>query len=112
MYEAEYGRAGGAIVNAVTKSGTNKFSGVMFGYLVSNALTEKDYFAEQGGLPKAEVEKREWGFVLGGPIIKNKMHFFVSLERQVDKPNRTRASTPRGRHSTSRSSRTATTGTR
>ena len=90
MYEAEYGRAGGAIVNAVTKSGTNKFSGVVFGYVASNALTEKDFLADQGGLPKAEVEKREWGFVLGGPIIKNKMHFFVSLERQVDKPNRTR----------------------
>ncbi len=90
MYEAEYGRAGGAIVNAVTKSGTNKFSGVVFGYVASNTLTEKDYFAKQGGLPKAEVEKREWGFVLGGPIVKNKAHFFVSLERQVDKPNRTR----------------------
>ncbi len=90
MYEAEYGRAGGAIVNAVTKSGTNKFSGVAFGYMVSNSLTEKDYFAEQGGLPKAHVEKREWGFVLGGPVVRNKAHFFVSLERQVDKPNRTR----------------------
>ena len=90
MYEAEYGRAGGAIVNAFTKSGTNKFSGVVFGYVASNTLTEKDFLADQGGLPKAEVEKREWGFVLGGPIVKNKMHFFVSLERQVDKPNRTR----------------------
>ena len=90
MYEAEYGRAGGAIVNAVTKSGTNRFSGVVFGYAVSNALTSKDFFARQRGLAKAEVEKREWGFVLGGPIVRNKAHFFVSLERQVDKPNRTR----------------------
>jgi hypothetical protein len=90
MYDAEYGRAGGAIVNAVTKTGTNKFSGVLFGYNVSNSLTSKDFIARQRGLPKAEVEKREYGFVLGGPIIRNKAHFFVSLERQVDKPNRSR----------------------
>jgi Carboxypeptidase regulatory-like domain len=91
MYDAEYGRAGGAIVNAVTKTGTNKFSGVVFGYNVSNTLTSKDFIARQRGLPKAQVEKREYGFVLGGPIIRNKAHFFVSLERQVDKPNRTRS---------------------
>ena len=91
MYDAEYGRAGGAIVNAVTKTGSNKFSGVLFGYAVSNSLTSKDVIARQRNLPKAQVEKREYGFVLGGPIIKNKAHFFVSLERQVDKPSRTRA---------------------
>ncbi len=91
MYDAEYGRAGGAIVNAVTKTGTNKFTGVLFGYAVSNQLTSKDFFARQRSLPKAQVEKREWGFVVGGPIIRNKAHFFVSLERQVDKPSRTRS---------------------
>ncbi len=91
MYDAEYGRAGGAIVNAVTKAGTNKFSGVVFGYAVSNQLTSKDFIARQRSLPKAQVEKREYGFVLGGPIIRNKAHFFVSLERQVDKPSRTRS---------------------
>jgi hypothetical protein len=91
MYDAEYGRAGGAIVNAVTKTGTNKFTGVLFGYAVSNQLTSKDFLARQRSLPKAQVEKREYGFVLGGPIVRNKAHFFVSLERQVDKPNRTRS---------------------
>ena len=91
MYDAEFGRAGGAIVNAVTKTGTNKFSGVAFGYAVSNSLTSKDFIARQRGLAKAQVEKREYGFVLGGPIIRNKAHFFVSFERQVDKPNRSRS---------------------
>jgi hypothetical protein len=90
MYDAEYGRAGGAIVNAVTKTGTNKFTGVVFGYNVSNTLTSKDFISRQRALPKARVEKREYGFVLGGPIVRNKAHFFVSLERQVDKPSRTR----------------------
>jgi hypothetical protein len=90
MYDAEYGRAGGAVVNAVTKQGTNEFKGVAFGYLASNKLTAKDFFAEQRNLPKAEVTQHDWGFVIGGPIVRNKAHFFFSLERQVDNPNRTR----------------------
>ena len=90
MYDAEYGRAGGAVVNAVTKQGTNNFRGVVFAYAASNRLTAIDAIARQGNLPKAEITKREWGLVLGGPIVRNKMHFFVSLERQVDNPNRSR----------------------
>ena len=90
MYDAEYGRAGGAIVNAVTKQGTNQFRGVLFGYLANNALISRDFIAKQRDLPKADVTKNEWGGVIGGPIIKNKMHFLFSLERQVDNPNRSR----------------------
>lgn len=90
MYDAEFGRAGGAIVNAVTKAGTNQFKGVVFGYMASNKLTAADYFVRTGNLTKPTAKKQEWGAVLGGPIVKNKAHFFLSLERQVDNPNRTR----------------------
>jgi hypothetical protein len=90
MYDAEFGRASGAIVNAVSKSGTNQFKGVIFGYAASNALTAKDYFVERNNLTKPTTTKREWGGVIGGPIVKNKAHFFFSLERQIDNPNRTR----------------------
>jgi hypothetical protein len=90
MYDAEFGRASGAIVNAVSKSGTNQFKGVIFGAVSSNALTSKDFFVKQRNLTKPTTTKREWGGVVGGPIVKNKMHFFASLERQVDNPNRTR----------------------
>jgi hypothetical protein len=91
MYDAEWGRASGAIVNAVTKAGTNQFRGVIFGEAASNALTAPDYFvASNPNLAKAEAVRRDWGGVIGGPIVKNKAHFFVSLERQVDNPNRTR----------------------
>lgn len=90
MYDAEFGRAGGAIVNAVTKAGTNQFKGVVFGYMASPKLTAADYFVKKGNLTKPTSKKQEWGGVLGGPIVKNKAHFFVSLERQVDNPNRTR----------------------
>jgi TonB dependent receptor len=91
MYDAEYGRAGGAVVNAVTKSGTNQFKGVLFAEGASNKLTAADYFVETRNLPKPGAVRRDWGGVLGGPIVKNKAHFFVSLERQVDNPNRSRA---------------------
>ncbi len=90
MYDAEFGRASGAIVNAVSKSGTNQLKGVVFGYAASNALTAEDYFVHRNNLPKPTTTKREWGGVVGGPIIKNKLHFFGSLERQVDNPNRSR----------------------
>src|SRR5947207_488664 len=91
MYDAEFGRASGAIINAVTKSGTNEFRGVVFGYGASNKLTAEDYFVRTKHLLKPSTTKREWGGVIGGPIVKNKAHFFFSLERQVDNPNRTRS---------------------
>jgi Carboxypeptidase regulatory-like domain len=90
MYDAEFGRASGAIVNAVTKAGTNQFRGVLFGAFVSNQLTAKDFLVKQNGLPKPTTTQRDWGGVIGGPIIRNKAHFFFSLERQVDNPNRTK----------------------
>lgn len=90
MYDAEFGRASGAVVNAVTKAGTNQFKGVLFGYAAPNALTSKDYFVQSRNLAKPTTTKREWGGVIGGPVIQNKAHFFVSVERQVDNPNRSR----------------------
>jgi hypothetical protein len=90
MYDAEFGRASGAVVNAITKSGTNQFKGVVFAEGASNKLTAADYFVRSRNLTKPSAVRRDWGGVLGGPIVKNKAHFFVSLERQVDNPNRTR----------------------
>jgi Carboxypeptidase regulatory-like domain len=90
MYDAEYGRASGVVVNAVTKSGTNQFKGVAFLSAASNRLTSKDFLVKQRNLTKPTTTKRDWGGVLGGPVVRNKAHFFASLERQVDNPTRTR----------------------
>jgi hypothetical protein len=90
MYDAEYGRASGVIVNAVTKTGTNQFKGVLFLSAASNALTAKDFLVKQNNLAKPTLTKRDWGGVVGGPVVRNKAHFFFSLERQVDNPTRTR----------------------
>ena len=88
MYDAEFGRASGAIVNAVSKVGTNQFRGVVFGYTAPNAWTSKDAIVKANNLPKPTTTQRDWGGVVGGPIVRNKAHFFFSLERQVDSPNR------------------------
>ena len=90
MYDAEFGRAAGAVINAITKAGTNQFKGVMFAEAASNSLTAADYFVRTRNLVKPTAVRRDWGGVLGGPIVKNKAHFFFSLERQVDNPNRSR----------------------
>jgi hypothetical protein len=91
MYDAEFGRASGVIVNAVTKAGTNQFKGVVFLSAASNALTAEDFIVKQRNLQKPEATKRDWGGVIGGPVVRNKAHFFFSLERQVDNPTRSRA---------------------
>src|SRR5262249_38915802 len=72
MYDAEFGRASGAVVNAITKSGTNEYRGVIFGYSAPNALTSEDYFVKAHNLDKPTTTKREYGGVIGGPIVKNK----------------------------------------
>lgn len=89
MYDAEYGRASGVIVNAVSKAGTNQFKGVVFLSSANNALISADFLVRQSNREKPTVTKRDWGAVIGGPIVKNRAHFFLSLERQVDNPNRT-----------------------
>ena len=88
QYDAQYGRTSGAVVNAVTKAGTNDFRGVAFGYFQNTALTSNHFFAKQQNLPKPETRYDRWGGTFGGPIVKNKIHFFGSVERFViDRPN-------------------------
>jgi hypothetical protein len=81
QFDAEWGRASGAVINAVTKSGTNQFSGSAFNFYTSKAMTNKDFFTKAIGADKPEVGKKEWGFTIGGPVVRNRLHFFLSLER-------------------------------
>jgi hypothetical protein len=88
QYDAQYGRTSGAVVNAVTKAGTNNFRGVAFGFLQDTKLTSNHFFARQQNLPKPETKYSRWGGTFGGPVVKNKVHFFASLERfSIDRPN-------------------------
>src|SRR3954465_1262770 len=88
QYDAEFGRTSGAIVNAVTKAGTNQVSGSAFGFFQDGSLTTKDFFAKEKGLAKPDTQYQRWGGTVGGPIVKDKLHFFGSLERfSIDRPN-------------------------
>ncbi len=84
QYDAEFGRTTGAVINAITKSGTNAFHGSAFTFIQDASLTEKNYFTKKNNLPKPDTKFQQYGFTLGGPVIKNKAHFFVSLERVIE----------------------------
>lgn len=83
QFDAEFGMASGGVVNSVSKQGTNKFTGSAFMFYQDENLTTRDFFAERGGLDKPQTQQQQWGGTLGGPIVRNKMHFFSSLERVV-----------------------------
>jgi carboxypeptidase family protein/TonB-dependent receptor-like protein len=88
QYDAEFGRTTGAVVNAVTKQGTNEFKGLMSGYLQDASLTQKDFFIKQNNGTKPKTKFVNYAGNLGGPIIQDKLHFFVNVERvENDRPN-------------------------
>jgi carboxypeptidase family protein len=88
QFDAEFGRTSGAVINAVTKQGTNAVHGSAFGYYQSGKLTNKDYFAVEKNLPKPNTKYERWGGTVGGPIVKDKLHYFGSLERfAIDRSN-------------------------
>jgi carboxypeptidase family protein/TonB-dependent receptor-like protein len=80
-FDAEFGSTSGGVVNAVSKQGTNDLHGTAFFFTQNESMTALDYFAAQQHLDKPEARQRQWGGNLGGPIVKNKLHFFVNLER-------------------------------
>jgi outer membrane receptor protein involved in Fe transport len=78
---AEYGRAIGGIVNAITKSGGNTFSGSAYGYFRNNELNAQDAGERKLGIPKTDFDRQQWGATLGGPLVRDKTFFFAAYER-------------------------------
>jgi hypothetical protein len=79
-YEPQYGRAAGGIVNVATKSGTNAFHGVIWEFNRLSAYTSNTVLNAQQGLPKGKYTRNQFGFAVGGPILKDKLFFFGSTE--------------------------------
>jgi len=79
-YKAEYEQAGAAIITAITKSGTNDFSGEVFGQYTGKSLTEKSYIDKRNNQPEPAFTRKQYGASLGGPIIKDKLFFFAAYE--------------------------------
>ena len=75
-YSAEYGRGSGAIVNVVTRSGTNQFHGSAFEFIRNGDLNARNFFA---ALPDP-LKRNQFGGSFGGPILRNKLFFFGSYQ--------------------------------
>jgi len=86
QYDASYGRDAGANVDVVTKGGSNDFHGSVFEFFRNDVLNANDYFLNAEGAPRASLKQNQFGFALGGPVIKDKLLFFGSYQgtRQVN----------------------------
>ncbi len=80
LYDAQYGKEGGGTVNIVTKSGTNQFHGTAFEFFRNTALDANNFFENASGAPTPVFRQNQYGGTLGGPIVRNKLLFFVSYE--------------------------------
>jgi outer membrane receptor protein involved in Fe transport len=79
-YSAEFGRAGGGVINAVTKSGTNEFHGSGYWFYRDRALNANDPVNKLFGLPKDPFHFHQLGGALGGAIVKRRLFFFFNYE--------------------------------
>src|SRR5712664_249996 len=79
-FSAEYGKATGGVVNAITKSGTNSFHGDVYEFIRNSALDSRDYFSRSGNTPLAQFRRNQFGGAAGGPIIKDKTFIFGDYE--------------------------------
>jgi Carboxypeptidase regulatory-like domain/TonB dependent receptor len=86
LYDASYGRYGGANISVVTKSGTDSYHGSVFEFFRNDVLNANDYFLNRTGQPRPPLKQNQFGFDLGGPIKRNKLFFFGSYQgtRQVN----------------------------
>jgi hypothetical protein len=75
-FDAEYGKFSGAVMNAITKSGTNSFHGDVFEFLRNDKLDARNYFAPS----KSELRQNQFGYTLGGPIWKDHLFFFSDYQ--------------------------------
>ncbi len=86
-YSAEFGRSAGAVLNAVTKSGTNQLYGQVWDYSRDQVLDATDYFVNNAGEKKGTYTRNQFGFTLGGPVYiphlykgQDKTFFFIDYE--------------------------------
>jgi hypothetical protein len=76
VYSADIARVSGAVINIITKAGTNRFHGSVFEYIRNDRLDAKNFFS----VTQPELRQNQFGGSLGGPILKNKAFFFFDYE--------------------------------
>ncbi len=80
-FKAEYGRASGGVVQVLTRSGTNDFHGSAFYMYHDQDLIARDPFVPEGS-PKDPFTRRQWGGSFGGPIVRDRAHFFLTFDKE------------------------------
>jgi outer membrane receptor protein involved in Fe transport len=80
-YKAEYGRSNGGVLNIVTKSGTNQLSGSWFTLFRDDALNAQTQTEKLNDVAKQDYRRWQYGGSFGGPIIKDRVHYFGAFER-------------------------------
>jgi hypothetical protein len=80
-YTAEFGRSTGGVVNVITKSGTNETHGSLFGFGRDEHLNSKTFFQDRQDTEKPPFKQFQFGGSLGGPIKRDKAHYFIAYER-------------------------------
>jgi len=81
-FSAEFGRAAGGTVNAVTKSGTNASRGELFYFLRDDSFTARDRFFPQN-VDRPDERRQQFGAALGGPLVQNRVFYFVNYDQQL-----------------------------
>ena len=84
QYSAEYGGGAGAIINMVTRGGTNTFHGRAYNYFRDERFNSRNAFLPDSS-PKPDELTLQTGFALGGPIVKDRAHFYFTIERDKEK---------------------------
>src|SRR5215472_17205987 len=79
-FSAEFGRSGAAVLNATIKSGTNEFHGAVWEFFCNDVLDAADFFENANQIKKGELRQNQFGATLGGPIVKNKVFFFMDYQ--------------------------------
>jgi hypothetical protein len=81
QFDAQYGRTSGAIINAITKAGTNQFHGSFIGFFQDNSFNANNRFAVLNNLEEPDTNMKQYGGTIGGPIKRDFAHFFFGIER-------------------------------
>ena len=79
-FSAELGRAGGAVLNATIKSGTNNVHGAIWEFFRNRTLDAADWYEDHANIAKGALEQNQFGAAIGGPIVRNKVFFFGDYE--------------------------------
>jgi hypothetical protein len=84
-FSAEFGQAQGAVVNLITKGGSNEWHGGIFEFFRNDSLNANNFFLNRAGQPKPQLEYNNFGGNFSGPIVKNRVFFYWSEEWRREK---------------------------